>query len=150
MLYMNAERAGCSIQQATAKRCLFGRNFSEYWESSRNNLCLYCNMWLQSCWRAPGDGSREAGAALLLETSLVTPFEFMGTAELFLLRNTSQQLLSLTNFRTRLRREEWGTSWFVSQQGRLFPLVTLSSLSVPFYGGKGDFIIYFCYYQTIE
>lgn len=83
------ERAGCSIQQATAEQWLFGRNFSKYRESSRNNLCLYCNTWLQSCCRCPGDGSLEAGAALLLETSLVAWFEFMGTPECFVLRNTA-------------------------------------------------------------
>lgn len=30
MLYLDMERAGCSIQQATAEQWLFGRNFSKY------------------------------------------------------------------------------------------------------------------------
>lgn len=59
-----------------------------------------------------------------------------------------------TNFYHRIPPGTWLSggvrNCFVSQQGRLFPLVTFFSLSMPLYGGKGDFITCFCYYQTVE
>lgn len=68
-LHVAMERAGCSIQQWNAKWWLSGRQFSECRGSSRSNWVLYCNIWLQSNSRGPGDVLLDRGGALFLQIS---------------------------------------------------------------------------------